>query len=95
MNESGGLDGDPSWRPAIDALAFHPVGHEGICAVHRLAFRALLGRAGTPADCLAYFAAHRPAFERAVAEKIARRGLSVAANLHLTSRDVERALEGS
>jgi hypothetical protein len=89
---AGGPDEDALWRPDIDALAFHPAGHGGICAVHRLAFRALLGREGTPADCLAYFAGHRPAFERAAAEKIARRGLGAAASLHLTSRDVARAL---
>lgn len=80
------------WRTAIDALAFRPPGHDGFCAVHRLAFRALLGRTGMPADCLAYFTAHRPAFERAAAEKIARRGLDSLANLHLTSRDVVRAI---
>ncbi|RUQ69389.1 DUF1488 family protein [Azospirillum doebereinerae] len=80
------------WRPAIDSLAFHPAGHEGFCAVHRLAFRTLLGRDGTPDDCLAYFAEHRSAFDRAAAAKIARRGLGVAVNLHLTSRDIARAL---
>jgi len=92
MGGEAGGEGDALWRPAIDALVFRPVGHAGNCAVHRLAFRALLGRTGAPGDCLAYFAAHRPAFERAAAAKIARRGLDVAANLHLTSRDVERAL---
>lgn len=81
------------WRPAIDALVFRPAGHGGNCAVHRLAFRALLGRTGAPAECLAFFAAHRPAFERAAAAKIARCGLGIAASLHLTSRDVARALE--
>jgi len=80
------------WQPAIDALVFRPPDHEGVCAVHRLAFRALLGRAGAPADCLAHFVAHRPAFEKAAAAKIARRGLDVSANLHLTSRDVARAI---
>lgn len=85
------------WRPAIDALVFQPPGHQGFCAVHRLAFRALLGRVplarpGTPEECLAFFAAHRSAFERAAAAKIQRRGLDVAASLHLTSRDVARAL---
>lgn len=84
------MDG-ASWRGEIDALVFRPLGHEGICAVHRLAFRALLGRTGAPADCLAYFAAHRPAFEGAAAAKIASRGLGRGASLHLTSRDVARA----
>ncbi|MGF7173775.1 hypothetical protein [Azospirillum doebereinerae] len=41
---------------------------------------------------MAYFAEHRSAFDRAAAAKIARRGLGVAVNLHLTSRDIARAL---
>ncbi|WP_372396079.1 hypothetical protein ABMY26_12680 [Azospirillum sp. HJ39] len=84
---------DFGWRAEIDALVFRPAGHGGRCAVHRLAFRALLGvREPTAADCLAYAAAHRAAFEAAAAGKIARRGYGVAASLHLTSRDVARAL---
>ncbi len=91
--DSGVESGDGAlWRAPIDALAFQPPDHGGWCTVHRLAFRALLGRNGEPADCLAHFAAHRPAFERAAAAKIARRGLAAAANLHLTSRDVARAI---
>ena len=84
----------PEWRPDIDALVFTPPGHQGRCAVHRLAFRTLLGRLPEPADCLAYFAASRPAFEQAAAAKIAERGLSPDANLHLTSRAIQRAAEG-
>ncbi len=90
----GTLGDGAHWQAAIDALVFRPPGHGGVCAVHRLAFRALLGRLGTPADCLAHFAAHRPAFERAAAAKIARRGLDPAASLHVTSRDVARAIDG-
>ena len=82
-----------SWRDDIDALVFRPAGHGGWCAVHRLAFRALLGtRNPTPEDCLAHAAAHRGAFEEAAAGKIARRGYGAAASLHLTSRDIARAL---
>lgn len=84
---------DLSWRADIDALVFRPAGHGGWCAVHRLAFRALLGkRTPTPEECLAYAAAHFGAFEAAAAGKIARRGYDVAASLHLTSRDVTRFL---
>lgn len=82
-----------SWRVDIDALVFRPAGHGGWCAVHRLAFRALLGkREPTPEDCLAYASAHRASFEAAAAGKIARRGYGAAASLHLTSRDVARLL---
>lgn len=86
-------DGRAVWRAEIDALAFRPPGHQGWCAVHRLAFRALLGTTGAPDVCLAFFAVHRPAFDRAAVAKIAGRGLSASANLHLTSRDVARAME--
>ncbi|PWC80302.1 hypothetical protein TSH100_29830 [Azospirillum sp. TSH100] len=82
-----------SWRADIDALVFQPAGHGGWCAIHRLAFRALLGtREPGVADCLAYATAHRAAFEAAAAGKIARRGCAAAASLHLTSRDVARLL---
>lgn len=84
---------DLSWRAEIDALVFRPAGHGGWCAVHRLAFRALLGtRELTPEDCLAYAAAHRGAFEAAATSKIAKRGYDIATSLHLTSRDVARFL---
>jgi hypothetical protein len=80
------------WRSDIDALAFAPEGHAGICTVHRLAFRTLLGRTPGPGDCMAYFAAHERAFHAAAAAKIARRGLGPGANFHLTSRDAARAI---
>jgi hypothetical protein len=81
------------WRADIDALVFQPTGEGGWCAVHRLAFRALLNkREPAPEDCLAYAAAHRAAFESAAADKIARRGYDAAANLHLTSRDIARLI---
>jgi len=32
----------PMWRDDIDALAFQPADHRGICMVHRRAFRTLL-----------------------------------------------------
>ncbi|CAO3362629.1 hypothetical protein [Azospirillum palustre] len=82
-----------SWRTDIDALVFRPAGHDGRCAVHRLAFRALLDqREPMPEDCLAFAAAHRASFEAAASDKIAQRGYGAAASLHLTSRDVARFL---
>jgi hypothetical protein len=81
---------DRRWRDDIDALAFRPRGHAGLCLVHRLAFRSLLRREPVPADCLGYFDARRAAFEKAAADKIARRELPPDANFHLNSRDVQR-----
>lgn len=83
----------PVWRQEIEALTFRPPGHGGWCAVHRLAFRTLMGGGRPPEteECLAYFLVHRPAFEQAAADKIARRGLPPDTSLHLTSRDIGRA----
>ena len=78
------------WRKDIDALSFEPAGHAGNCAVHRLAFRTLLGRMPTPDDCMAYFKANEHAFREAAGAKILRRGLGPDVNFHLTSRDVTR-----
>ncbi len=81
------------WSAGIDALVFTPAGHRGRCAVHRLAFRTLLGHRPEPDDCLVHFAAHRAAFDRAAARKIADRRCPPDAGLHLTSRDIRRAAE--
>jgi hypothetical protein len=80
------------WRQDIDALAFEPDGHGGPCMVHRLAFRTLIRLDPTSADCLAYFATHEDAFLRAAQAKITRRRLKPGMSLHLTSRDLARAL---
>lgn len=77
-----------TWRDDIDALAFQPAGHEGNCLIHRLALRTVIGRLAAPQECLAYFTAHRPAFEAAARAKIGRAGLPADANFHLTSRDI-------
>ena len=81
------------WRPEIDALAFRPPGHAADCVLHRLAFRALLGRPDPePSDCAGLFARREDDFLRAAAAKIARRRLPANAAFHLTSRDVTRSL---
>ncbi|SHO60205.1 hypothetical protein SAMN02745172_00213 [Pseudoxanthobacter soli DSM 19599] len=82
------------WRADVDALAFRPAGHAGLCMVHRLAFRVLVGPSAAPEDCLALFAGQRAAFETAAAAKIARRTLAPEANFHLDSRDIRAALAG-
>ncbi|MBR0800617.1 hypothetical protein JQ615_35170 [Bradyrhizobium jicamae] len=66
--------------------------HAALCAVHRRAFRTLLGAEPMPADCLAYFARHEPAFRAAAGVKIAQKSLPTGRNFHLTSRDVARTL---
>lgn len=91
-NHAATDDEAPAWRADIDALAFRPDGHDGICMVHRHAFRTLLGRYPSPEDCAAYFQEYRVAFQAAASAKVARAGVAVDANFHLTSRDLARAM---
>ncbi|CAN5324363.1 hypothetical protein BH11PSE4_BH11PSE4_34550 [soil metagenome] len=82
----------PTWRDDIDSLAFRPDGHDGVCMVHRRAFRTLLKRTASPEDCAEFFHGHESAFHAAAHAKIVRAKLEQGANLHLTSRDVARQM---
>lgn len=83
-----------TWRGDIDALQFTAAGHGGICMIHRLAFRSLVGRMPERADCLAYFSAHAENFAAAARQKIAAQAVPPGRNFHLNSRDIRRALDG-
>jgi hypothetical protein len=80
------------WRADIRSLVFPLGDHAAICAVHRGAFRTLLGAQPTPEACLAYFERFEGAFRAAALLKIARKGIRAGTNLHLTSRDIARKL---
>lgn len=80
------------WRADIQSLVFPLGDHAAICAVHRGAFRTLLGAEPTPEACLAYFEKLEEAFRAAALLKIARKGIPAGTNLHLTSRDIARKL---
>ena len=80
------------WHPDIDALSFQPAQHSGRCFIHRRAFQTLLGAAPSVEDCQKYFIAHAVAFQVAAEAKIAHDRLEPAANFHLNSRDITRAL---
>jgi hypothetical protein len=80
------------WRSDIDALIFPVREHAAFCAVHRRAFRMLLGTEPTPQDCLNFFEDFEYAFRAAASFKIAHKSVPVGKNLHLTSRDVGRKL---
>jgi len=82
----------PVWRHDIDALTFTPKGHGGFCAVHRLAFRALLEADPTPESCIAYFGANEATFRAAARAKIEIKAVAAGTNFHLTSRDLAKAL---
>ena len=83
----------PLWRNDIDALAFQPGEHSGLCMVHRRAFRTLLRAMPTPQECIEFFDAHQKAFQAAARAKLQRVNVSETANFHLTSRDVARQLK--
>jgi hypothetical protein len=86
------LNNNVHWRSDINALIFPTPEHMAACAVHRGAFRTLLGFDPTPDDCLVYFGDHEPAFRAAAEAKIARKRIPAGTNLHLTSRDIARKL---
>jgi hypothetical protein len=83
----------PIWRNDIDALAFQPGEHTGLCMVHRRAFRTLLRATPSPRECIEFFDAHQEAFQAAARAKLLRLNLAATSNFHLTSRDVIRQLQ--
>jgi hypothetical protein len=83
----------PIWRSDIDALAFQPEEHIGLCMVHRRAFRTLLGATPSPRQCIEFFSAHHEAFQAAARVKLLQTRVATTANFHLTSRDVSRRLK--
>ena len=86
-------DNQTKWRHDIDALAFQPEGHRGICVVHRLAFRTLMRLVPTPDACMDYFIRNEEAFRASAQAKIARKCVQPGTNFHLTSRDLARELK--
>ena len=80
------------WRDDIASLFFIVARHGAICAVHRGAFRTLLGAEPTPEACLGYFRRFEAAFRAAADAKIARKDILPGTSLHLTSRDIARKL---
>ena len=86
------MSSEARWRDDIASLVFPVAGHGAICAVHRGAFRTLLGTEPTPEACLGYFGRFEAAFRTAADAKIARRDILPGTSLHLTSRDIARKL---
>jgi hypothetical protein len=83
----------PAWREDIDALAFQPADHRGICMVHRRAFRTLMRAKPSPQQCVDFYNTHQDAFQAAARAKVLRASVEDTANFHLTSRDVTRQLK--
>jgi hypothetical protein len=86
------LKQEARWRTDIQSLVFPVRDHAASCAVHRGAFRTLLGAEPTQESCLAYFEEFEEAFRAAARLKIARKRIPAGTNLHLTSRDIARKL---
>ncbi|CVI58948.1 MULTISPECIES: hypothetical protein [Agrobacterium] len=82
------------WSEELDALRFAVPGHGAFCAVHRLAFKAVLGPSPAGEAALAFFHQHEAAFVSAALSKIQRAGLPAGRSLHLNSRDIRRAIAG-
>lgn len=86
------MNDEAHWRDDIASLVFSVRGHGAICAVHRGAFRTLLGAEPSPKDCVGYFRRFENTFRAAAAAKIARKGIPAGTSLHLSSRDIARKL---
>ena len=86
------MNDEVHWRADIASLIFPVRNHGAICAVHRGAFRTLLGAEPTPEDCLGYFQRFEAAFRAAACAKIAHKHIPAGRSLHLTSRDIARKL---
>ncbi|MDZ7927533.1 MAG: hypothetical protein U5L46_10805 [Agrobacterium sp.] len=82
------------WSDELDALRFAVPGHGAFCAVHRLAFKAILGASPERATALACFYENEAAFVAAALAKIKRSALPTGRSLHLNSRDIRRAMTG-
>ncbi|UNZ51001.1 hypothetical protein [Agrobacterium tumefaciens] len=82
------------WSEELDALRFAVPGHGAFCAVHRLAFKAVLGPSPTEEAALAFFHDHEVTFVAAAFAKIKRANLPAGRSLHLNSRDIRRAIAG-
>ncbi|MBP1879927.1 hypothetical protein J2Z84_003263 [Agrobacterium rubi] len=86
------MENAAEWSDELDALRFSIPGHGATCAMHRLAFKALLAEEPGREACLAFFAENSEAFFTAATAKIARLALPFDRSLHINSRDVRRAM---
>ena len=88
------MQGAAEWSEELDALRFAVPGHGAFCAVHRLAFKTVLGVSPEREAALAYFHENEAAFTVAALAKIKRSALPAGRSLHLNSRDIRRAIAG-
>ncbi len=79
------------WSDELDCLRFPVPGHGAACAMHRLAFKALLSETPSKESCLDYFHGNKASFLAAARSKIDRMNIPKDRSLHINSRDVRRA----
>jgi len=84
--------GDAIWRADLEAVEFRPHNHGGVCMIHRLAFRTLIGRSPDAAKCLVFFEDNKLAILRAAKLKMSTGKIADHRNFHLNSRDVRKFL---
>ncbi len=80
------------WSDELDAVRFPVPDHGALCAVHRLAFKALLNVPPDRVACLLFFEQNKEAFVTAAKRKIERLKLQPGRSLHLNSRDIRRCM---
>ncbi|MES5097432.1 hypothetical protein ABUK73_04300 [Agrobacterium sp. BA1120] len=80
------------WSDELQALRFSVPGHGALCAMHRLAFKALLPQEPGREACIRFFAENHQAFISAATAKITRLALPFDRSLHINSRDLRRAM---
>lgn len=85
---------EAQWNEETATLTFTVrVGeYEGTVFVPRAVFTSLMERRPMAEEADAFFHANRPVFEKAVEARITDRALDPDANVHLTARDVRRAI---
>ncbi|MDR6104557.1 hypothetical protein QE369_004754 [Agrobacterium larrymoorei] len=80
------------WSHELDCLRFSVPGHGALCAMHRLAFKALMTEVPTEETCRAYFIANSEVFLAAARSKIERMNIPFERSLHINSRDLRRSM---
>lgn len=86
------MEGAAEWSEELDAVRFSVPGNGALCAVHRLAFKALLTVPPNRVACLSFFEQNKEAFATAAKRKIERLKLQPGRSLHLNSRDIRRGM---
>jgi hypothetical protein len=62
----------PKWREDVDAVEFQPTDHQGVCLMHRRAFRTLMRAPSSPQQCVDFYNTHQDAFQAAARAKVLR-----------------------